>query len=134
MADLANATGGIEKLNNYNYDYWHQCVEAYLQGQDIWEIVGSTDTTALASDNAEALHKWRIKARKAMFVLRTTMQNKLLEHKRDADTSKKAWDTLVTLFSNTNDARLQFLEHELASITQGTLTISQYFIKVKTLC
>ena len=69
-----------------------------------------------------------------MFVLRTTVQKELLEHIRDVDTPKKAWDTLATLFSKTNDARLQFLENELASITQGTLTISQYFMKVKTLC
>ena len=62
------------------------------------------------------------------------MQKELLEHIRDVDTPKKAWDTLATLFSKTNDARLQFLENELASITQGMLTISQYFMKVKTLC
>ena len=58
MADLANATGGIEKTNNHNYGYWRLCVEAYLQGQDLWEIVGGTNTTAPTNDNAEALQKW----------------------------------------------------------------------------
>ena len=134
MVDLANATGGIEKVNNHNYDYWRMCVEAYLQGQDLWEIIGGTDTTAPTNDNAKALRKWRIKARKDVFILRTTVQKEVLEHIRDADTPKKAWDTLATLFSKTNDARLQFLENELTSITQGTLTISQYFMKVKILC
>lgn len=69
-----------------------------------------------------------------MFVLRTTVQKELLQYIRDANTPKKAWDTLATLFSKTNDAQLQFLENKLASITQGTLTISQYFMKAKTLC
>lgn len=61
MADLTNATGRIKKINNHNYDYWRMCVEcleAYHQGQDLWEIIGGTDTTAPANDNAEALRKW----------------------------------------------------------------------------
>ena len=124
MVDLANATEGIEKLNNHNYDYWHLCVEAYLQGQNSWEIVGGTDTTAPTNDNAKALQKWQIKAGKAMFVLRITVQKELLEHIRDVDTLKKAWDTLATLFSKTNDTWLQFLENEPASITQGTLLVN----------
>ncbi|KAK9288987.1 hypothetical protein L1049_017458 [Liquidambar formosana] len=60
MADLANAIGGFEKLNEHNYEYWRLCIEAYLQGQDSWEIVGGNETTA--TENAEALCKWRIKA------------------------------------------------------------------------
>ncbi|XXG49380.1 hypothetical protein AAC387_Pa02g3582 [Persea americana] len=89
MADLTNATRGIEKLNNHNYDYWRLCVEAYLEGQDLWEIVGGIDTTAPTNDNVEAMRKWRIKAGKAMFILRTTVQKELLEHIRDANTPKK---------------------------------------------
>ena len=44
------------------------------------------------------------------------------------------WDTFATLFLKTNDARLQYLENELATTTQGSMTISQYFLKVKYLC
>lgn len=41
---------------------------------------------------------------------------------------------MAKLFAKTNDARLQFLENELATVTQGAMSISQYFMKVKTLC
>ena len=41
--DLTNSVGGIEKLNNTNYDYWKSCMESYLQGQDLWEVVSGTD-------------------------------------------------------------------------------------------
>lgn len=57
MADLANAIGGIEKLNNHNYDYYCMCVEAYLQSQDLWKIIGGIDTTAPTNDNEKAVHK-----------------------------------------------------------------------------
>ena len=41
-------------------------------------------------DGGEALRKWRIKAGKAMFVLKTTIEEDLLEHIRDAETPKEA--------------------------------------------
>lgn len=65
MADLANATGGLEKFNNHNYDYWRSCLESYLQGQDLWEVVGGSETAAPTRENAEALRRW---AGKAMYV------------------------------------------------------------------
>ena len=142
MADLAGASSGIKKLNSHNYGYWKTCMEFYLQGQDLWEVVTGTETVPLPKesgdrsgkkDGAEALRKWRIKAGKAMFVLKTTIEEDLLEHIWDAETPKEAWETLEKLFSKKNEARLQLLE-ELSGISQDTLTIGQYFTKVKSIC
>ncbi|GJM85293.1 hypothetical protein PR202_ga01730 [Eleusine coracana subsp. coracana] len=69
-----------------------------------------------------------------MFVLKTTIEEDLLEHIRDAETPKAAWETLGKLFSKKNEARLQLLENELSCISQGTMTVSQYFAKVKSIC
>nr|CAD1818376.1 unnamed protein product [Ananas comosus var. bracteatus] len=66
-----------------------------------------------------------------MFVLKTTIEEELLEHIKEADTPKAAWDTFASLFSKKNDARLQLLENELMTIAQGNMTISQYFMKKK---
>ena len=103
MADLAGASSGIKKLNSHNYGYWKTCMESYLQGQDLWEVVAGTETvpppkesgdSSRKKDGAEALRKWRIKAGKAMFVLKTTIEEDLLEHIWDAETPKEAWETL----------------------------------------
>ena len=132
MADLAGASSGIKKLNSHNYGYWKTCMESYLQGQDLWEVVAGTEIvpppkesgdSSGKKDGAEALQKWRIKAGKAMFVLKTTIEEDLLEHIRDAETPKEAWETLEKLFSKKNEARLQLLEKELSGISQDTLTI-----------
>ncbi|KAL8138008.1 hypothetical protein V2J09_004009 [Rumex salicifolius] len=63
MADIANSTSGIEKLNNNNYTYWRSCMESYLQGQDLWETVAGASTSPPESTptNAEALRKWKVK-------------------------------------------------------------------------
>jgi hypothetical protein len=102
----------------------------------LWEVVAGSEVVppAKGKDQGKPLRKWKIKAGKAMFVLKTIIDEDLLEHIRDADTPKTAWETLEKLFSKKNEVRLQLLENELAGISQGTLTISQYFTKVKSIC
>ena len=89
---------------------------SYLQEHDLWEIVGRCETTPPEDDSNGALRKWRIKAGKTMFALKTTIEKGMLEHIWDDKTPKEAWDTFVMLFSKKNDARLQLIENELLSI------------------
>ncbi|KAM0065667.1 putative RNA-directed DNA polymerase [Helianthus debilis subsp. tardiflorus] len=133
MAEF-HLVGGVKKLNNTNYNTWSTCMSSYLQGQDLWEVVQGADTVQPRNDVNGAINKWKIKTGKAMFVLKTTIEEELLDHIRDLATPKEAWDVLAALFSKKNDAKLQLLENELLSIAQKNLTVSQYFHKVKTLC
>ncbi|XP_071742319.1 uncharacterized protein [Rutidosis leptorrhynchoides] len=134
MGDL-QVVGGIKRLNNQNYNSWSTCIMSYMQGQDLWEVVNGNDTQQPATeDNNEVLRKWKVKAGKAMFVLKTTVDEDVLEHIREAATPKAAWDTFTKLFSKKNDTRLQLLESELLSVAQRDMSISQYFYKVKSIC
>nr|CAD1834944.1 unnamed protein product [Ananas comosus var. bracteatus] len=61
MADLAGTTSEIKKLNNHNDGYWQTCIESYLQGQDLWEVIGGAETTPPLKENAEkkrSSNKW----------------------------------------------------------------------------
>jgi len=80
------------------------------------------------------LRKWKIRAGKVMFVLKTTVEEDVLEHIWDAKTPKEAWDTFAKLFSKKNDTKLQLLENEFLSVAQRDMTIAQYFHKVKSFC
>uniref|UniRef100_A0A2N9HGS9 GAG-pre-integrase domain-containing protein n=1 Tax=Fagus sylvatica TaxID=28930 RepID=A0A2N9HGS9_FAGSY len=102
-------------------------MESYLQGQDLWEIVAGSETTP--PDNDQALRKWKVKAGKAMFTIKTSIEEEMLDHIRRVDTPKAAWDTFATLFLKKNNVRLQLLENELMSIAQRNMTITQYFTK-----
>ena len=132
MGDL-QIVRGIKKLNNQNYNTWATCMESYLQGQDLWEIIGGSET-AQPPDNDTTSKKWKVRAGKTMFAMKTTIDEEMLEHIRQAKTPKEEWDTFKALFSRKNDMRLQLLENELLFIKQNDLTINQYFHKVKTLC
>ena len=65
-----------------------------------------------------------------MYVLKSTIEDELLGRIRDEDTPKAAWDTFASLFSKTNDARLQFLKNEMMS----SKSVTEYFTKIKHLC
>ncbi|KAJ7978596.1 U6 small nuclear RNA (adenine-(43)-N(6))-methyltransferase [Quillaja saponaria] len=79
--------------------------------QDLWEVVNGSEVMQPVTEDANGiLQKWKIKVDKAMFALKTTIDEEVLEHIRDAKTLKEAWDTLATLFSKKNSTRLQLLE------------------------
>ena len=113
MGDL-QVVSGIKKLNNQNYNTWSLHMESYLQGQDLWEIVGGNEVTP--PEDAAALKKWKIKAGKTTFAIRTTIEDDMFEHIRHTKSPNEAWDTFKALFSRKNDTRLQLLENELFSV------------------
>lgn len=106
MTNLANVIGELKKLNDHNYVLCHSYIKLYLQGQDLWEVAGGIDTAPPSSENAKAMHKQRIKVRKALFVLKATVQKEFLEHIQETDTPKSVWNTLEKHFVKTNNARL----------------------------
>ncbi|KAH0703207.1 hypothetical protein KY285_017485 [Solanum tuberosum] len=129
--DFASTLNSVEKLNASNYGSWSTRMQYYFLGQELWDIIGGSDTTP--PTNAEAVKRWKVKARKAMYALTVSIEDEFLQRIKNAKTPKEAWDTLVTIFTKKNDARLQRLENKLLSISQRNMTISQYFSKVKSL-
>lgn len=65
----SNAQFGAEKLVGTNYKYWRMCMEAYLLGQDLWDLIvgAEADIPANTPENAEPRRKWKIKCGKALF-------------------------------------------------------------------
>ncbi|KAH7842772.1 hypothetical protein Vadar_009031 [Vaccinium darrowii] len=106
MEDLINTTSGITKLNNHNYQNWQSCIKSYLEGQDLWEVINGNDTKP--PENDYTCRKWKVKAGKVMYVLKSTIEDELLHQIKDDDTPKMAWDNFASLFSKTNDVQLQY--------------------------
>ena len=70
----------------------------YLQEQDLRKVIGGSEMMLLKEDANGILRKWRIKADKIIFSLKTIVQEELLEHIQDDKTLKETWDTFVILF------------------------------------
>ena len=79
----------------------------------MWEIVVGGETTP--PKKAEAFWKWKIKTGNAMFAIKTSVKEEMLEYIRWVCKHTKgiAWDTFVTLISKKNNVGLQLLENEM---------------------
>lgn len=71
---------------------------------------------------------------KAEFVLKRSISHDLFNHIMGCKSTGEIWDTLDGLFNKRKVTRLQLLENELANSTQGDLSISSFFLKIKNLC
>ncbi|KAL1178941.1 hypothetical protein V6Z11_A03G128000 [Gossypium hirsutum] len=91
----------VERLVGTNYKYWRMCMEAFLQGQDLWDLVTRVDAEIPADthENVEVRRKWKIKCGKALFALRTSISKEFIDHVRDVNSPKQLWETLERLFS-----------------------------------
>ncbi|XVE83609.1 hypothetical protein DITRI_Ditri16bG0100900 [Diplodiscus trichospermus] len=81
----------VDKLEGNNYSYWKLCMEAYLQGQDLWGLIAGEEDAIPADtpQNAELRRKWKIKCGKALFALRTSINKEYIDHVRDIKSPKQ---------------------------------------------
>ncbi|KAL0377901.1 UNVERIFIED_CONTAM: Retrovirus-related Pol polyprotein from transposon RE1 [Sesamum radiatum] len=69
-----------------------------IDGQDLWEVVNGNEVIQPEAEDANGmLRKWKIKAGKAMFILKTTIEEEVLEHIRETKTPKEAWEYVKSL-------------------------------------
>jgi hypothetical protein len=111
-------------------------MESCLVGEDLWEVVGGDDVNRSENtpENVDNLKKWRIANAKAESILKRSISHGLFEHIIGCKSAGEIWTNLDGLFNKKDVARLQLLENELANTTQGDLSISQFFLKIKNLC
>ena len=112
MMDDLQVIGGINKLNNNNYNTWTTYMMSYLQVKTFGRSWEESKIAPLEEDTNDTFQKWRIKWGKTKFTLKTTTEEDMLEHIWDNKTLKEAWDMFVTHFSKKNDTRPQLLENE----------------------
>ena len=57
-------------------------MEAYLQGQDLWDLVFGADAVIPKDTpkNADLRQKWKIKCEKALFALRTSINREYIQY------------------------------------------------------
>lgn len=64
---------------------------------------------------------------KALFAIKSIIEEEMLEHIRYATVSKGAWDILDARFLKKNDMRLQLIENDLLIVKHGYLGINNFF-------
>lgn len=104
-------------------------------GKDLWDVVGGDNTNAPEAGEASEndVKEWVKKNGKAEFILKRSISDSLYDHIVNCKSASEIWHTLDKIM-NKEEGRLQLLENEVANANQGTLSISEFFLKVKNLC
>ena len=81
----------IEKLVGNNYNYWKLCMGAYLQEQDLCDLIEGDDIEIPADTppNAELRRQWKIKCGKVLFTVRTLISKEYIDHVHDLKSPKQ---------------------------------------------
>ncbi|XP_059306174.1 uncharacterized protein LOC132057554 [Lycium ferocissimum] len=111
-------------------------MESYLVGEDLCDVVNGSNTSPLADEpkNGDACKKWKQINAKAEFILKRSISHNLFDHIIRCKSAHEIWRTLDRLFNKKDEARLHILENESANTTQGNLSITEYFLRIKNLC
>ncbi|KAF3631452.1 Protein OSCA1 [Capsicum annuum] len=112
---------GMKLLNQSNYKVWKTCMESYLVGEDLWNIVNRSNTSPPIDGpkNDGAYKKWKQTNAKAEFILKRTVSSRLFDHIIRCKLAHEKWRTFDQLFNKKNEDRLQILENELANANQA---------------
>lgn len=111
-------------------------MESYLASKDLWDIVCGAHTISSqdTEENHNALKEWKKKNGEAEFILKRTISDEFFDRIIYCKSASSIWETLNDIFNKTDEeASLRVLENELDNATQGTLSISQFFLKIKNL-
>ncbi|PKI76055.1 hypothetical protein CRG98_003605 [Punica granatum] len=90
MSDRAGGLG-IELLNESNYKVWRTCMESYLVGEDLWDVVDGNETKC---------PKWKRLNAKAEFALKRSMSHSLFCHVERCESAHGIWKKLNRLLNN----------------------------------
>jgi len=119
------------KLNGENYVNWKFKLQTVLELFGGWTIVNGTEQKP--TDPA-LLADWNKREARAKVTLRMSVQDKIIPHIRNCDTSKKTWDTLKSLYETTDANRVLFLKTKLMSIKmEANEGVSKFISRIKDL-
>lgn len=104
--DVVTCAGGlgIELLNRSNYKVWRTCMESYLVGEDLWDVVDGEQVRnpEASAENSEALKKWKQLNAKAEFALKRSISSCLFDGIEECKSAHEIWRALNSSFSQRN--------------------------------
>ena len=91
----------------------------YVQGQDLWKVVGGSETTPSTEDSNVILRKWRMNTNKTMFGLKTTIS--IFGMTRQANKTMFGLKTTISTFGLTRQANKTMFDLKTTINTFGMI-------------
>ena len=115
----------LVKFNGTNYTSWGFQFQIYLKGKELWGHIDGPDPKP--REDVKAISTWETKDAKIMTWLLSSVDPQYILNLRPYKSAKGMWDYLKQVYQQDNSARRFHLEHELSQLTQGTMSIQDYY-------
>ncbi|KAF5443283.1 hypothetical protein F2P56_035852 [Juglans regia] len=128
------------KLTTENYLLWKVQTTAYLRGQDLFSFVDGSSPSPpefiSPSDNIIpklnlAFLAWRRTDQLVLSILFSSLSESVLTHVLSSTTARQLWNSIFSMFSSHSQAKDFQISFQLANLSRGEQTISDYFGKVR---
>ncbi|KAF5480780.1 hypothetical protein F2P56_001496 [Juglans regia] len=124
------------KLTHENYLLWRTQMVPYLRGQDLFHFVdgSSKPPSRFLSDKTTinpTFLAWTKTDQMILSAIISTLSDNLIAQMVGHSTSQAAWSAIEKLFSSQSHARVTQLRYQLATISKGASSVSDYFRKLK---
>ena len=110
------------RFNGKNYSAWAFHFKIFVKGKDLWGHIDAPDK------DKDEHSKWEVKDAQIMTWILGSVESNIILNLRPFKTAAEMWNYLKKLYSQHNTARRFQLEHELASLQQGSLSISDFIL------
>lgn len=109
------------RFNGKNYSAWAFHFRIFVKSKDLWGPAPREDK------DKDELAKWEVKDAQIMAWILGSVESNIILNLRPFKTAAEMWNYLKNLYSQHNTARRFQLEHELATLQQGSLSISDFY-------
>ncbi|CAN6684469.1 unnamed protein product [Malus baccata var. baccata] len=130
-SDHPNLVLVSKKLNGDNYSSWARGMQISLSAKNKLAFINGDVQEPSSSDDPDAHAAWRRCNDMILSWLLHSLEPDLQESFLFNTTAKDVWDDLHERFSQSNKPRIFQLNRELATISQGSSSVSAYFTRLK---
>ena len=123
---LEQSNNFLVRFNGKNYSAWSFQFEILVKGKELWGYVDGTES-APDSKEKEKLAKWKVKDAQIMSWILGSMEPSMILNLRPYKSSKDMWGYLKKVYNQSNAARRFQLELELGQLSQGSMTIQEFY-------
>ncbi|XP_031129028.1 uncharacterized protein LOC116030826 [Ipomoea triloba] len=119
------------RFNGKNYSAWAFPFELFVKGKELWSHI--SDSAPDKEKEKEKYAKWEVKDAQIMSWILGSVEPSILLSLKPYKTSRGMWDYLKNVYNQSNSARRFQLELELSQLSQGSMSIQEFYSSFETL-
>ncbi|KAM1677882.1 hypothetical protein ACFXTI_038146 [Malus domestica] len=130
-SDHPNLVLVSKRLNGDNYTTWARGMHISLSAKNKLGFITGDIEEPSASKDPDAHASWRRCNDMILSWILSSLEPDLADSVLFSTTAKAVWDDLCERFSQSNGPRIFHLNREIATISQGSSSVSAYFTRLK---